>query len=105
VLSLPVIYLDAAREDIDAIFMHFLKASQNNAIAEGYIRRITQCCKNIGTMPFGGRARDDLLSGLRIFPFEKKAIIAYRVTEQAVEITNIFYGGRDYEALFAHDGE
>jgi toxin ParE1/3/4 len=41
--------------------------------------------------------------GLRTVPFERKAVIAYRVTK-AVEITNIFYGGRDYEALYrSHD--
>jgi toxin ParE1/3/4 len=37
--------------------------------------------------------------GLRTIPFERRAVIAYRVTN-AVEITNIFYGGRDYEALY-----
>ena len=31
--------------------------------------------------------------------FERRAVVAYRVLEQIVEITNIFYGGRDYEAI------
>lgn len=33
-------------------------------------------------------------------PFEHSAQIAYRVAT-AVEITNIFYGGRDYENLYS----
>lgn len=33
-------------------------------------------------------------------PFEHSALIAYRVAT-AVEITNIFCGGRDYESLYS----
>jgi toxin ParE1/3/4 len=38
-------------------------------------------------------------------PFEHSAVIAYKVEEGAVRITNVFYGGRDYEALFGGDDE
>lgn len=60
-------------------------------------------CRKIGDAPNGGRPRDDLEPGLRTVPFERTAIVAYRVTDN-VEITNVFYGGRDYEALY-HAGE
>lgn len=30
----------------------------------------------------------------------KRSAIAYRVRDGLVEITNIFHGGRDYEALY-----
>lgn len=33
------------------------------------------------------------------FIVERSAVIAYRV-HQVVEVTNVFYGGRDYEALY-----
>ncbi len=33
-------------------------------------------------------------------PFERRAVIAYRVIDDIVEVTNVFYGGRDYEALY-----
>jgi toxin ParE1/3/4 len=49
---------------------------------------------------FVGRIRDDLAPGLRTVPFERRAVIAYRVIDDMVEITNVFYGGRDYEALY-----
>nr|WP_260682893.1 type II toxin-antitoxin system RelE/ParE family toxin [Rhizobium laguerreae] len=55
-------------------------------------------CRKIGDAPNGGRPRDDLAPGLRTVPFEHSAVIAYHVTD-AVEIVNVFYGGRDYEAL------
>jgi toxin ParE1/3/4 len=46
------------------------------------------------------QGRDDLKPGLRTVPFEHSAVIAYTVEDRRVRITNIFYGGRDYEALF-----
>ncbi len=33
-------------------------------------------------------------------PFEHSAVIAYQVEDDRVRITNIFYGGKDYEALY-----
>jgi toxin ParE1/3/4 len=32
-------------------------------------------------------------------PFERSAVILYMIETNRVRITNIFYGGRDYEAL------
>jgi toxin ParE1/3/4 len=37
-------------------------------------------------------------------PFEHSAVIAYVVEDAQVRVTNIFYGGRDYEALFGRNG-
>ena len=51
-------------------------------------------------MPRGGRPRDDLEPGLRTVPFERSAVIAYRVESDSVLILNVFYGRRDYEALY-----
>lgn len=62
--------------------------------------RIIERCRRIGIAPFGGRPRDDLAAGLRTVPCERRAVIAYRVIDDIVEVTNVFYGGRDYEALY-----
>lgn len=67
--------------------------------AQRFTDRIWAACEKIGNAPLGGRPRDDLLPGLRTVPFEKKAIIAYRVDGETVEIVNVFYGGSDYEAI------
>ncbi|SDN45109.1 toxin ParE1/3/4 [Methylobacterium phyllostachyos] len=77
-----------------------LYASQDQNVAEGFIRRIIARCRRIGDAPHGGRPRDDLEPGLRTVPFERSAVIAYRVGAESVTITNVFYGGRDFEALF-----
>jgi toxin ParE1/3/4 len=65
-----------------------------------FIQRIRDRCERIGAAPMGGRPRDDLSPGLRTTPFERSVVIAYVVEGGAVQITNIFYGGRDYEALY-----
>ena len=53
-----------------------------------------------GSRTVGGTARDDLRPGLRIVAFEHSAVIAYLVEDGQVCVTNVFYGGRDYEALY-----
>jgi toxin ParE1/3/4 len=102
--QLRVHYRPEAIADLDGIFDAILRVSSNQITAERFVRRILTCCHKIGNAPYCGRPRDDLEPGLRTVPFERKAVIAYRVTD-AVEITNVFYGGRDYEALYRNAGE
>jgi toxin ParE1/3/4 len=71
---------------------------------ERYVARLRERCERIGALPFGGRARDDLLPGLRTVIFESRILIAYRVNADHVEILNIFSHGRDYEAFY-DDGD
>nr|WP_245327720.1 MULTISPECIES: type II toxin-antitoxin system RelE/ParE family toxin [Xanthobacter] len=94
-----VFYRPEAIEDLQAIYRAVAEMSQSHKVAQGFIERIMRRCRSIGDVPFGGRPRDDLQPGLRMVPFERSAVIAYLAPE-AVEITNIFYGGRDYEALY-----
>jgi toxin ParE1/3/4 len=48
-----------------------------------------------------GNAARRSLSGLRVTGFERRVTIAFIVTADAVLIEGIFYGGRDFEAVFA----
>ncbi|MCJ2058764.1 type II toxin-antitoxin system RelE/ParE family toxin [Methylobacterium sp. J-048] len=100
---MPVSLRREARIDLADIFRVVLHASRDNDVAEGFIRRIIARCRRIGDAPHGGRPRDDLEPGLRTVPFERSAIIAYRVEANWVRITNVFYGGRDFEALYRSD--
>jgi toxin ParE1/3/4 len=94
-----VTYRPEAIADLQEIYRIIVEASRSDAVASGFVRRIMARCGKIGDVPNGGRPRDDLESGLRTVPFERTAVIAYRVTG-TVEVTNVFYGGRDYEALY-----
>lgn len=96
---IKVAYRPEAIADLKGIYRTVALASQSHRVASGFVGRITARCRRIGDAPHGGRPRDDLAEGLRTVPFERSAVIAYRVGE-TVEILNVFYGGRDYEALY-----
>jgi toxin ParE1/3/4 len=93
-----------ALADLKAIYRSIALASQSHAVASGFIGRILRRCRRIGDVPHGGRPRDDLQPGLRTVPFERSAVIVYRVGK-TVEIVNVFYGGRDYEAVYRRHDE
>ncbi|WNJ88140.1 type II toxin-antitoxin system RelE/ParE family toxin [Bosea sp. 685] len=100
-----VILREDAASDLADIYRWIHQASLSPSIAERYVQRIIAFCEKIGTMPHGGRRRDDLVSGLRTFPFEKRAVIAYFIEGEMVLITNVFHSGRDYEALYRGEPE
>jgi toxin ParE1/3/4 len=85
---------------MEDIYRLIYRATLSPAVADGFIKRIRERCRRIGDVPLGGRLRDDLQQGLRAVPFERRAVIAYKVESDCVRITNIFYGGRDYAALY-----
>jgi hypothetical protein len=46
-----------------------------------------------------GRKADGLGPGFRLHPFERRAMIIYHITSEAVEALGIYYGGRDLAVL------
>jgi toxin ParE1/3/4 len=98
--SLEVVYRPDALADLGEIYRYVLLRSQNRTTARGFVERIRARCKRIGFVPEIGTPRDDLESGLRTIPFEHRVVIAYKVEGDRVRISNIFYGGRDFEALY-----
>lgn len=100
---LPVRLRPGATQDLKDIYDWVASQSGFPQIAEKLVNRIFDRCESLGEFPLKGRARDDLQPGVRILPFERTAIIAYRILAGEVEVINIFYGGRDYEALLLDD--
>ena len=92
-------YRPAALDAIVSIFTYVLEASQNHVTAERYIKRLYDRCERIGDAPFGGVARPDLGTNLRMAVVERSVVILYVVGGHVVKITSIFAGGQDYEAL------
>ena len=78
-----------------------VEKSANEHVADKFIERIRNRCVRIEEVPRQGRPRDDLFEGLRTVPFEHSAVIAYIIDNDVVKITNVFYGGQDFEALYA----
>jgi toxin ParE1/3/4 len=99
-----VAYAEGAIGDLESIFKWICEASLDPFIAERFVQRVRKKCDSIAYLPYSGSPRDDLLPGLRTVVFERKAVIAYVVRDGRVEITNVFYGGRDFEAIYRDAG-
>jgi len=92
-----------AIKDLEGIYGYITDKSGFPERAWGYIEKLRRKCHELETAPIRGQRRDDLMENLRVAPIDKKAVAAFIVDEekQAVLVINIFYGGRDYEALMA----
>ena len=101
---LAVVLSENAISDLEAIGAYIFENSGSENIASGFVDRIKERCQSIGNAPRGGRSRDDIVRGLRTVPFEHSAVIAYVIESDVIRIVNVFYGGRDYEALMRHGG-
>lgn len=90
-----------AIKDLENIYGYISEKSGFPERAWAYIEKLHQKCLELETSPLRGQQRNDLMENLRVVPIEKKAVAAFIVDEekQSVIILNIFYGGRDYEAL------
>jgi len=100
---LAVRFREEAIADLTEILDHLISEGAGQGTALGFIGRIQEKCETIGGLPEGYPARPDLGPGIRIAGFERSAVIAYRLHDETVEIVNVFYGGRDYEALMRPD--
>lgn len=96
---LEVEYRQSAQDDFADIFRFLVENGASADVALNFVLRIENRYQKIGDAPRGGRPRDDLRPGLRTVPFERSAVVAYVIEQDVVWVTNIFYGGRDFEAL------
>jgi len=97
---LRVAYRPEAGADFREIFKFIRRGGAGHSVASAFVSRIKARCERVVDAPFLGRTRDDLEPGLRTVPFERTAVIAYKIEADRVLITNVFYGGRDFEALY-----
>ena len=90
-----------AIKDLEGIYGYITDKSGFPERAWSYVEKLQQKCRELETAPLRGQQRDDLMHNLRIVPIDKKAVAAFLVDEEkkAILVLNIFYGGRDYEAL------
>ena len=95
----PVLILEKALEDLDDIVSFIIERGASEATALNYIKRIRQRCEAIGDAPNGYPLRVELGPDARIVPFEHSATIAYCLAGEAVHVTRVFYGGRDYDGV------
>ncbi|WP_428945969.1 type II toxin-antitoxin system RelE/ParE family toxin [Pantoea sp. FN060301] len=71
--------------------------------ATSYTEGIISYCESLSLFPHRGNVRDDLMTGLRITNYRKRAIIAFEVEDGQVRIASIWHGGQDYESSLMPD--
>lgn len=97
-MALSVRFHPAASADLLALYDH-IAAEAGRDRAGCYIDRIEASCLGLGDFPAIGRAAEELGPGLRLHPFERRAMIVYRVTPDVVEILGVYFGGRGLSVL------
>ena len=85
-----------AKSELEAIGDHI--AGDNPTHAERFIERLTGKFVALGRNPRIGRARPELRSDLRSFPYGAYLIL-YRVIDDGVEIVRVVHAARNLEDL------
>ncbi|MFH0782334.1 MAG: type II toxin-antitoxin system RelE/ParE family toxin [Pseudomonadota bacterium] len=98
-----VYLLPDAIKDLESIYEYIAEQSGFPERAWAYIERLRRKCQDLEMTPQRSQQRSDITENLRIYPLDKKAVAAFIVDndKQMVNILNIFYGGRDYEAIMS----
>jgi toxin ParE1/3/4 len=94
-----VLFTASAERQLDRLHRYIAERASEPA-ADRYVGRIISFCEGLSIFPLRGAAREDLLPGLRTIGFERRATIAFMVTDHVVLVEGVFYGGQDFEANF-----
>jgi toxin ParE1/3/4 len=103
-VSRPVVFTPEAQNDLLDLYDYIADRSSPTR-ALGYISRIEKTCTSLKNLPERGTRRDDLRPGLRVIGFERRVLIAFRVSSDSVAILRILYGGRNVELAFPDEGK
>jgi len=95
----PVIFTPLAARQIESLH-EYITTHSGEQRADAYVNRIVAFCEGLTTFPLRGTRRNDLLPGLRVIGFERRATIAFVVTDSAILVEGIFYAGQNFEAIF-----
>jgi len=97
-----VAFSPEAEAQLVALYFHIAEAASPE-IAAKYTEDIVKECESLRTLPRRGTRRDNIRAGLRTFGFRRRVTIAFEVTENAVTILGVFYGGRDLEKILGDE--
>lgn len=100
-MTYRVIFRPLAEDDLVAIYSFI--ADKNPASAIALVRKVRAQCSTLETLPERAPLRERLGSGIRLFMVDRKAIVAYRVDEERVDIMRVFYAGQNIPAGLGDD--
>lgn len=89
-----------ALADLDDLFDYIAEDSFDRAVS--FVKKLQAQLEKLAITPGMGRRRDELLIGLRSFPYGNY-LIFYILFDDGIEIVRILNGARDLEALFQDD--
>ena len=88
--------LSGAKAKQDILDLYDYIADKGHPVeATKYIDRLERWCLSLGTFPERGIPRDDIRTGLRTVGFERRVLVCFQITGNAVVILRLLYGGRD----------
>lgn len=88
---------DQAQEDLLDIWLYI--ASDSPLAADAFLDLLHDKCVSLCASPEIGRARNELLTGLRCLPV-KRYMIFYRVSPVTLEIVRVLSSYRDVASMF-----
>lgn len=91
-------YSPRATKQLQDLYEYIELASGSDR-ANNFVASIVDYCERLGGSPYRGTKRDDIRLGLRIVGFRRRVTIAFSVTDGAVTVLGVFYGGRNFESV------
>ena len=91
---------DQANEDLVNIWEKI--NADNPTAANRLIYTLSDKCDTIAEFPLMGRARDELLAGVRSFGVGNY-LIFYRVIPEGIAVIRILHGARDLQSIFERE--
>ncbi len=92
-----LIISEQAIHDLGDIWLYI--ANDSPQFADRFLDSVLEQCRLFCSSSEMGRAREELLPGIRSFSI-KRYVIFYRVISTRVEIVRVLSGYRDLESLF-----
>jgi toxin ParE1/3/4 len=95
-------YSPTAAKQLEDLYNYVAQASGPDR-ANAFVGSIVDYCERLTASPNRGTKRNDLRPGLRIVGFKRRVTIAFSVSDTAVEILSVFYGGRSFESALTDE--
>ncbi len=92
----PVVFTPEALQQLEELYAYIARVA-SPMVALRYTNAIVTYCETLQTFPLRGARRDDIRPGLRVTNYKGRAVIAFEVSSERVNVIGIFYGGQDYE--------
>ena len=86
-----------AKADVLQIWDHI--ADDSLTAADHWVDRLDEEFRLLATQPMMGRARDELASGVRSFPFGRY-VVFYVPLDDGIDVVRVLHGSRDIDAIF-----